>query len=74
VLWEQFSLPIYVFRKRALLVSLCTMHPILASHVVTLLDVSFKANPKFFTAWFALWYSSVFHLSIKRFCVCGATS
>jgi glycosyltransferase involved in cell wall biosynthesis len=66
ILWEQVSLALYALRKRALCVSLCNMHPLLAPHVVAIHDASFKANPSFFSKPFMLWYSVMFALSVGR--------
>ena len=66
VLWEQISLPFFLFKRRALCVNLCNMAPILTPHIVTIHDVSYKVNKNFFSKKFSLWYNFVFDLIIGR--------
>lgn len=65
-LWEQTTLPVYAFRKKALCVSLCNMAPILKPDVVVVHDINFKVHREFFSKKFAQWYNLVFSLIIKR--------
>lgn len=65
-LWEQFSLPFYVLKNKAICVSLCNMTPVLTPHIVSIHDVSYKVNKRFFSKEFATWYNLIFGLSINR--------
>ena len=65
-LWEQISLPLYVIKNRGVCVSLCNMMPILTPHIVVIHDVSFKANPTFYSRKFRMWYDFVFKLCLHR--------
>ena len=66
VLWEQISLPFFLFKRNALCVNLCNMAPILTPHIVAIHDVSYKVNKQFFSKKFSLWYNFVFDLIIGR--------
>ncbi len=65
-LWEQYSLPVYVLKEKALCLNLCNMVPVITPHLAVIHDVSFKVNPRFFSKKFLLWYRLVFAFSIKR--------
>lgn len=65
-LWEQISLPLYVIKNRGVCVNLCNMMPILTPHIVVIHDVSFKANPGFYSRKFRMWYDFVFNLCMHR--------
>lgn len=65
-LWEQLSLPFYIIKNKAICVNFCNMAPILTPHIVTIHDVSYKVNKRFFSKKFSLWYNFVFDLIIKR--------
>lgn len=65
-LWEQFSLPLFALKEKAVCVSLCNMAPILKPDIVVIHDVSFKVNKRFFSKKFAFWYNFVFRAIIRR--------
>lgn len=64
--WEQISLPLYVIKNRGVCVNLCNIMPILTPHIVVIHDVSFKANPDFYSRKFRMWYDFVFKLCVHR--------
>lgn len=65
-IWEQISLPLYVVKNHGVCVNLCNMMPILTPHIVVIHDVSFKANPSFYSWKFRTWYGFVFKICMHR--------
>lgn len=56
-LWEQLELPYYAWKNQGRLLSLCNTAPILNTGIVTIHDVSTKANPKFYSREFSIFYN-----------------
>lgn len=62
-LWEQISLPKYVLKNNALLVSLCNTAPcFISNQIVTIHDLCFKVHPE----WFSKRFSTVYNFLIPR--------
>lgn len=66
-LWEQTLLPLYVLKNKGVLLSLCNTAPlILKNQIVTIHDLAFKVNPKWFSKKFTLVYNFLIPLIAKR--------
>ena len=68
-LWEQVSLPLYILRKnrKAKLLNLCNIAPILKPSYVVIHDIAFKTHPEHLDKKFALWYRIITKFNIKRY-------
>lgn len=66
VLWEQIWLPFYLmFIRKALLINFCNTAPLLKKNqIITVHDLAFLKNEKWFTKKFRLWYKFL----IPRLC------
>lgn len=58
-LWEQISLPLYLLgKKNTILLNLCNSAPILdINQIVTIHDLAFMRNPKWFSSRMTKWYN-----------------
>jgi glycosyltransferase involved in cell wall biosynthesis len=59
VLWEQLSLPLYLYKqKNALLINFCNSAPLFCKQqIVTIHDLAFEQKKqKWFSFWFTMWY------------------
>ncbi|WP_316809616.1 glycosyltransferase family 1 protein [Pedobacter agri] len=67
-LWEQIDLPIYLnTRSKFTLLNLCNTAPIfIRDQVVTIHDVAFLRNPKWFSRAFSTWYGFLIPIIAKR--------
>jgi glycosyltransferase involved in cell wall biosynthesis len=67
-LWEQLDLPLYLKRNGTpLLVNFANTAPLLyTKQIVTIHDVAFKVNPRWFSKGFALFYNFLIPNIIKR--------
>lgn len=67
--WEQVSLPMYILRKnrKAKLISLCNLAPILKPSYVVIHDINFKTHPEHLDKKFAIWYRIITRLNINRY-------
>lgn len=68
-LWEQLSLPLYILRhnKKAKLLNLCNLAPILFPGYTVIHDIAFKTHSEHLNWKFALWYRIVTKLNIRRY-------
>lgn len=68
-LWEQISLPIYILKnnRKAKLINMCNLAPILFPGYVVIHDISFKTHPEHLDRKFSTWYRVVTKLNIKRY-------
>lgn len=65
-LWGQLSLPLYVRKNRGLCVTLANVPPLLTPHIVTIHDINFKVNKKFFSKITSIWYNFAYSSVIHR--------
>lgn len=67
-LWEQISLPHYLKRKKnARLLNLCNTAPLLfKNQIITIHDLAFRVNPKWFNPFFYTFYNFLIPLIIKQ--------
>ena len=56
-LWEQLELPYYTWKNKGRLLSLCNTAPIINTGIITIHDISYKVNPKFYLRKFSIFYS-----------------
>ncbi len=63
IVWEQFWLPLYILKKRAVGIHLCHVAPILKPDIVCIHDANVLKNPQWFTRRVVLWYNL-----LHRFC------
>lgn len=54
--WEQIELPIYIYIEKGRLLNLQGSAPIIKSGIVTIHDISFKANKKFYSKSYSIYY------------------
>lgn len=68
-LWEQISLPFYmlIHDRKAKLLNMCNLAPILYPGYVVLHDIAFKTHPEHLDKKFSLWYKFVTRVNIKRY-------
>ena len=68
-LWEQISLPLYIIRhnRKAKLLNMCNIAPILFPGYTVIHDISFKTHPEHLSKKFSLWYRFITKLNIKRY-------
>lgn len=68
-MWEQISLPIYILKnnRKAPLISMCNLAPILNPSYVVIHDISFKTNKEHLDRKFSMWYRFITRLNIKRY-------
>lgn len=65
-LWEQIELPIYVMRKKGLLINLCNTSPLLNPGIVCIHDINCLVNKKYYPKPFWIWYGIMFRNAVKR--------
>ncbi|MDC0177551.1 glycosyltransferase family 4 protein [Polaribacter sp.] len=66
-LWEQITLQIYVYRKNALLISLCNTAPVfLKNQIVTIHDLSFRLFPEWNSKIFSFVYNKMIPVLAKK--------
>ena len=65
-LWEHISLPLYAKRRKATVLSLCNVAPLLNPGIATILDMKIFAHPEFFNRKFVLWYRLLFRNIVLR--------
>lgn len=72
LLWEQWDLFRFVYRKKSILISLCNSQPILYPSIICIHDVAYKTHPEFFKTFYGrlsvIWHRFLFHQAIKRGC------
>ncbi|WP_158989236.1 glycosyltransferase family 1 protein [Mucilaginibacter sp. L196] len=58
VLWEQYDLPVYLYRnKQPLLINFCNVAPLIyKNQIITIHDVAFMVNPSWFNKKFVIFY------------------
>lgn len=56
-LWEQIELSYYVLKNQGKLLSLCNTAPVINTGIVTIHDISYKVNPKFYSRKFSIFYN-----------------
>lgn len=66
LLWEHFSFPLYVIRKKAIPLNLCNTAPLLKPGIATIHDMKVFAHPEFFSKKFVLWYKILFGNIARR--------
>lgn len=66
-LWEQISLPLFLRNKNSLLLSLKGLGPVLKrNQIVTIHDMSYLANPKWFSKGYYLFYRLMTPIMVKH--------
>lgn len=55
-LWEQISLPFFVYKSGGTLINLCNSSPLVKPGIVCIHDMTFRRIPKTFSRSFVLWY------------------
>jgi len=67
-LWEQLFLPFYLWlHKGGILINLCNTAPLIyKNQLVTVHDLAFEKNKKWFHAFFSIWYSFLIPHLCKR--------
>lgn len=65
-LWEHFSFPWYVHKKKGISLNLCNVAPLFSPGIVCIHDVKIKATPQYFSKKFLLWYNLLFSNAAKR--------
>lgn len=66
-LWEQITLQLYAYRKKALLISLCNTAPLfIKNQIVTIHDLSFKLYPQWNSKVFSLVYNKMIPIIAKK--------
>lgn len=67
-LWEQISLPFFLLGKsKFTLINLCNTAPLaINGQIITLHDIAFKINPKWFSFWFRTYYNWLIPAIVKK--------
>lgn len=66
ILWENFSFPLCVLRKKGISLNLCNTSPLVSPGVVCVMDMKLRATPQFYKKRFILWYRALFCNSLRR--------
>lgn len=67
VLWEQFSLPLYVAKQHARLICLCDISPVIKPDIIVIHDINFKVNKQYYSQIFSLWHRFNIYVCIRRY-------
>jgi glycosyltransferase involved in cell wall biosynthesis len=65
IIWDQFLMPLYVIRERAIGIHICAVGPIFKPDVVFLHDANVYENPQWFTKKIIVWYGLVHRACAK---------
>ena len=66
IAWEQFQLPYYAHKKKAMTINLCNVAPLIKPDIVCICDMQVRANPSFYSKKFVAWYRLVFAVITRR--------